>query len=225
MRCGEAIIAAEDDAAKHALCFRCKGWHCEECAPRLARALNCRIQGGKPSHLLTLTNRAEPGDTPSGNARELVHAWRMIRQQFERTTGRKLASFAVFEKHPHSGFPHLHIALRCPFIDINMVRTIMRKLLDSPQCRIDRITKANRAIAYMSKYLTKEPERFDGCKRYMTSRNWDDTAPKWDRPVMDADLVWSLQETKLAQWQHKWLDQAHTLHEIRHEYWQARPPW
>lgn len=221
--CGEKIVGAEEDFLKQALVWRCKGWHCPHCAEALQSRLRDRARNGRPTLMLTLTNRVKPGLTPSEHARQLVQAWRTIRQAIARQTGEaKVAFIAVFERH-RSGYPHLHILLRSPRIDVDWLRKKTIALLDSPQFRVDPVKKAAKAANYVAKYAAKAPEAFDGCKRYWASHSWDDPATKWEKPIADANVSWTLQDLTPAEWQHHYLCRGFEISHPRPGFMKAIP--
>lgn len=82
-----------------------------------------------------------------------------------------LPYFAFIER-TKRGEPHLHILLRCPFIPQAWISQQMRDLAGSPIVWIEKIENTAKAIAYVSKYVTKAPAQFGNKKRYWQSRNW-----------------------------------------------------
>jgi len=96
----------------------------------------------------------------------------MLRQYLCRTLGWKSIPFlAVIEKHK-SGWPHMHVLLRSTFIHHELIRRWWVARFASPMVFITRLHDQRRAAVYVTKYLAKSPEAFDGCKRYWASRDY-----------------------------------------------------
>lgn len=96
----------------------------------------------------------------------------MLRQYLCRTLGWKSIPFlAVIEKHK-SGWPHMHLLLRCTFIHHKLIRDWWVERFNSPQVIIKRLHDPREAAIYVTKYLAKAPTAFEGCKRYWSSRDY-----------------------------------------------------
>ena len=110
--------------------------------------------------------------TPGNAACALVKAWRNIRQQAKRELGvDKIPFMAVFEK-TKRGWPHLHILCRSPFISQKWISEKCAKYLNSPVVFIERIKSAARTARYVAKYCSKDPQIWDGVKRYWRSLDY-----------------------------------------------------
>jgi len=208
---------------KRAIGFRCGGWGCECCAPQKLAELRRIARRGRPTWRLDLTIKQVKGKTPSEEACAMVRMWRMARQWSERVRGERIEFLAVFERHPTSGRPHLHILLRCERIDANELRAWLTSYNGTRQFKLKRIRSAKKAINYATKYAAKDPERFYGCKRWWKSQGWLIEPDEWQKPVMDADLAWELREETLHEWQHGCLMHGFVPKELRPGYYEARP--
>jgi hypothetical protein len=113
------------------------------------------------------------GATPDSQAQALVEHFRMLRQYLMRKLKRRSPTFlAVVEAH-ESGWPHLHILLRTGFIHHRLIREWWQSRTGSFQIDI-RLAKGKRQVAsYVSKYISKNPARFEHVKRYWCSQDWD----------------------------------------------------
>jgi hypothetical protein len=93
----------------------------------------------------------------------------------------------VFERH-ESGWPHLHVACRVDWVDKDWIWATWQEITGSTNLHWRPIDKSERAAFYVSKYLGKDPMRFEGCKRYWKSQNWlshvEDTPD--DKPILTA---------------------------------------
>lgn len=172
MLCTEAVLVKQQNASFQAVPLFCKRWHCQICRPRRIRRLKFEARDGKPNRFLTLTHRPQPGETPGEAARALVRHWRELRRRIKRRYKLKSVPFlAVLEPHK-SGFPHLHIMLRCRWLEQSWLSEQMAQMADSPVVGIEKIESTRKAAAYVAKYLSKAPEQFDGCKRYWQSPDY-----------------------------------------------------
>lgn len=144
-------------------------------------------KSGRPSTFITLTASTRWYETPDQMARALVHAWRMVIQRGKRE-GRfkRLSYLAVFETHK-SGFPHLHILARAPWIDQQWLSERMDEYAHGPRVNIQAVRSSRHVSQYVAKYISKGPGRFDGCKRYWRSQDWQQEPTGWDRDVPAAD--------------------------------------
>lgn len=99
---------------------------------------------------------------------------------------RQMAYFAFLER-TKRGEPHLHILLRCPFIPQDWLSERMASLAGSPVLWIEAIKGTKHAIAYVTKYVTKEPAQWGNTKRYWASRNWrvNQGEGKYEKPIFD----------------------------------------
>lgn len=160
--------------------LRCKCWGCDHCVHQKRRDLWHKATKGKPRLFLTLTMAPTEGSTPEQQARDLVVHFRMMRQYLMRKLKRKSPTFlAVVEQHK-SGWPHLHILLRSGFIHHRLIREWWASRTGSFQIDI-RIAKGPRQVAsYVSKYIAKNPAKFEKVKRFWCSQDWDPPAKEKD---------------------------------------------
>lgn len=130
---------------------------------------------GDPRLILTLTMRQGRYPTPEAQAVALSHAWRRLRRAAMRHYKlEKLPFMAVFERHK-SGWPHLHILIRAKWLDQQWLSDWMASEEDSPVVDISRVRSRTEAANYVTKavgYASKNPERFQGVKRYWRSKDY-----------------------------------------------------
>lgn len=172
--------------------LRCKCWSCEECRPARTQRLIHEAKSGRPTLFITLTSRRRPDRSPSWAARELVKAWRTIRSEYVEEHGKgSLAFLAVFEE-TKRGWPHLHIVARAKWVDQAWLSKRMGQLHNSPVVDVRRVTGLGKVAHYVTKYIGKNPHRFEGVKRYWRSLDYlnpvaelvphDDAPPAhWER--------------------------------------------
>ena len=178
MLCSEASLVNHGERAIRAITLRCRCWSCDFCLPMRKARLVEDVAAGQPNRLLTLTTRYVEGADPIAEARRFTLAWgrlwRLIRKRYP---GQSLAFFVVREAHK-SGWPHIHVALRAPFIKWEWLSAQWEALTGSSGADIRAIYKAGDAAKYLAKYIGKDPHRFGTTKRYWHSRNWFDVRPE-----------------------------------------------
>lgn len=168
--------------------LRCKCWTCEDCRPLRKARLIAEAQAGRPTIFITLTSRRREDRSPSWAAQELVKAWRKIRRQYVKDHGLgTLAFLAVFEA-TKKGWPHLHIVARSKWVDQDWLSKRMADLHDSPIVWVKAITDTKKIAHYVSKYLGKNPHRFEGVKRYWRSLDYLASSGGLDE---DDPLTWA----------------------------------
>jgi len=189
----------------------CKCWTCDECRPGRTKRLVEEAKRGAPTLFITLTSKRRGSLTPSQAAQRTVVAFRQVREEFIREHGKGSFPFlAVFEA-TKKGWPHLHIVARCKWLDQRWLSARMAALDASPVVDVRRVHEKSKIAAYVSKYIGKNPHRFEGVKRYWRSLDyllppdpaeedpWDEV-PAWEvvqrlwQNVADdlADAGWSV---------------------------------
>lgn len=167
----------------------CRSWQCEDCRPRRLRMLRDLAAAGQPCTLITLTSNPNEHESPDDAARALVHAWRMTCQRARREgLAAKIPYLAVFEE-TRRGWPHLHILARAPYIPHDWLSERLNQYAGAPIVDIRRVYNRRHASRYVAKYVSKGPGRFEGCKRYWRSQDYQLSATGWERdtPVHDAE--------------------------------------
>lgn len=190
--CGEWTGCTEDKITGEIRAGRiwCKSWHCEHCAPIRRKQLQAQAAAGKPCTLITLTIPHGSHKTPDEAATAIVHAWRMTLQK-----GRRLRKFpkiqyiAVFEE-TKKGWPHLHILARAPFIEQKWLSRTMAEFGAGAIVDIRRVYNARHAARYVAKYVSKAPKRYEGCKRYWRTHDYDLNPREKARMDPDARVGW-----------------------------------
>lgn len=169
--------------------LNCRCWECDECAPKRLKQLRAIALSGNPDRFITLTWRAAHAALTPEQAREqIARAWNVALHRLRRRYKKRIEYFVVVET-TKSGWPHLHILLRGPWIDQAYLSKVMKELIDAPIVDIRKIDNKGRAVAYVSKYISKSPARFGKMRTWWRSRGYstarsDDMRRgwlKWDR--------------------------------------------
>jgi len=196
--CGQGSIAGYTHEDITLICLRCKRWQCHHCLKDRLNQLKALAQRGYPTTLITLTVKRGAYDTPDEAARALVRAWRNVRQRARREgLARSIPFVAIFEA-TKAGWPHIHILARCPYIDQRWISERMDEYAGSPIVDIRRVKTARGAARYVAKYVSKGPGRFDGCKRYWRSQDYELEA-KPDSPVADRGAWWEMRRESIEE--------------------------
>ncbi len=187
---GTMVKWAGGKATAHPL--RCKSWSCAQCAPWRAKMLINEAIAGKPTTFITLTSNPATGTSPADRAQALVEAWRIILRKIKKMPGSANAQYLVVIEKTQRGEPHLHILARCGRVSQKWLSDQCRELLDAPIVDIRRITGKRGAAQYVSKYIGKDPARFEGCKRYWRSLDYMHPTRAELRANRDPDTVFYL---------------------------------
>jgi len=152
--------------------LKCKNWFCPRCGPKRKRQLQWLAKNGQPNKFITLTASPASGTTPKEKARRLKEAWKKLRRKAaKKWNGATIQFLCVFEQ-TKQGNPHLHILARSKYIPQNWISNEMMRLTKSPIVDVRKIRNTHHAAFYVTKYLSKAPHRFPGCKRYWRSQLW-----------------------------------------------------
>jgi hypothetical protein len=140
------------------------------------------------------------GAKPEDAAKRLVEAWRAVVKAAKRVNPRAQPQYlAVFEA-TASGWPHLHILYRGPWISQKWLSKRMAKLTDSPVCWIEKVGSKSRCAKYVAKYTAKGPGRFGTLKRYWTSGSYE--LQRYEKKKSNS--TWERQKMPLHQWASMW---------------------
>lgn len=197
--CGERTIVNTIDRVRTAISLRCRSWHCPECAELRKKRLIAEAIGGAPNKFLTLTLRRSMANSPEEAAKVLTRAWRIVRLRLMRARKwKKLPFIAVFEPH-ESGWPHLHILLRCAWIDAHWLSQQMLDVCNSPVVKIKAIDHRGRVAGYCAKYCGKGASKFGTCKRYWQTPDYDLRPEPPSREKRHGEEAWTNYPWRLYQ--------------------------
>jgi len=199
-----------------AVSLRCRSWGCPLCHESRKKQLVALAKSGNPDTFITLTVNPEFGSSPYERARRLADAWRTIVRLVKAKYGyATLPYFCVFEA-TKNGEPHLHILARVKWISQKWLSEQMAELMMAPVVDIRRVRDKKKLAYYISKYCGKDPHRFESCKRYWTTRDWELTKFEPTKPEGNWDHRWALVRTPLAALAEEWRAQGREVEEGRH---------
>lgn len=197
MLCSEAITVNRNDDGGQACLLKCKRWTCDKCLPDLRREVIAKAIDGKPRAMLTLTCDPKNYDDPSAAARDMKRALVLLRRNLKKSFGiDKLPFICVFERHK-SGWPHMHLLIRGPFIPWKWLSLTWKRLIGAIHVDIRKVKGPTDAARYVAKYIGKEPFAFEGCKRWWRSHNYDLSEDK-DEPRLRYGQSWTEVQTTIA---------------------------
>lgn len=196
--CGEQCVVKRESEGLIAASLKCRSWLCPDCTDQRKARLTAEAIGGQPTTFLTLTTRRRVGVRPEVAALEISHAWRLLRLRIMRK--KKLDSLpflAVIEAHK-SGWPHLHILLRAPYLHQKWLVFLWLSITKSRGVTIQRITDKGRVAGYCAKYCSKCVKKLGTAKRYWQSRDYDQRPEPEARPEAEPGFGWEMWPVPLA---------------------------
>ncbi len=204
MLCSEASVVNRGLDGYQAVTLRCRSWSCPLCEESRRKQLVALAQSGNPTTFITLSVNPAFGSGPADRARRLVDAWRtVVRRAKAEFQIDKIPFLAVFEA-TKKGEPHLHILARVKYIPQTWLADQMNLLMKAPVTDIRQVRTKKGVAYYISKYCGKEPQRFETCKRYWCSRDWEETPfEKEDAPGYWPD-GWKIEPESLSALEDRW---------------------
>lgn len=196
MLCRDASLIKHTSTFREIIPLPCRCWHCERCALDRVKRLRRQARAGRPQRFLTLTVHPREGQTPQERAVLLKWAFTNLRRRMCVKLGVKHIPFiAVYEK-TEAGEPHLHVMLRCKFIHQRWISAQMDDMIGAPIVDIRHIKEQGRVVHYITKYIAKAPERWEGCKRYWCSQDWEIPEPEKQSNYYWKALWWDVSTTR-----------------------------
>lgn len=154
--------------------IRCKRWSCEVCREINRRKVIAFGKAGKPTAFLTLTVSNRHYETEHEAANDLKRAWCALRRRLQRQyPSSKFPFLAVFERHK-SGWPHMHLLLRAPFVPVKELRRMWEEITTHSWNVNIMALGTDGLVAYAAKYIGKDVQAFDGCKRWWRSHDFNE---------------------------------------------------
>lgn len=130
-------------------------------------------KAGEPNLFLTLTCDPKQYQTPAEAARDMVRGLVLLRRKIKRRWNvDKLPFIVVFEK-TAKGWPHMHLLLRAPFMHWKVLRALWLDTVGAFEVDVRFIKKKTQVLFYVTKYIGKDLSKFEGCKRWWRSQNYN----------------------------------------------------
>ena len=170
--CTPDVSVKREGAGGKVIPVRCKRWSCPHCAIVNRQRVIMFAKGGEPTAMMTLTVSTRNYDTPDEAAEDLKRGLVALRKRITRRwPNERMPFIAVFEQHK-SGWPHLHLLIRCRFMPVEWLRECWTEITGSWNVNITKIDKG-RAGHYVAKYIGKDLHSFAHCKRWWRSHDYD----------------------------------------------------
>lgn len=178
---------------------------------------------GRPTRFLTLTVNPAIGVDAADRLRLLSHSWRLLRKRIMRQYPGEEVEFLAVVEATEAGEPHLHILLRAPFIPQGWISDVMNELMQSPIVDIRRVRGRRQVVAYVAKYIAKQPAQFEGSKRYWSSRAYEVPAGDAERQRDACKVPWLLVKDSPARIIAAWVNEGWLVRRDKRESWIGWP--
>ena len=198
MLCSEASLVNHGERRFRAVILRCRCWSCGLCEPIRKARLVKDVASGLPTRFLTLTTRAVDGGDEVAEARRQGDALAALMRRIRKRWPNHEIAFFVVREATKRGWPHLHVALRSPFLPWAWLVANWEDLTGSRGVDIKKIYNTAGAVKYLAKYIGKSPHRFGMTKRYWYSRNWHDLVEAEEGRRSDWDSRWHIVRERLC---------------------------
>ncbi len=216
MLCSESSMVNTGWDGIQAVSLRCRSWGCPLCCESRRAQLIALARSGKPTTFITLTVNPAFGSSQYDRARRLADAWRTIVRRAKAKYGYKTIPYLCVFEATKKGEPHLHILARVEWISQKWMSKQMDELMKAPVVDIREVKDPKTIAFYITKYCGKEPHRFDSCKRYWSTRDWELTPFEKTAPEGRWDHQWTLVRTPLSDVAAGWRLQGLEVEESRH---------
>lgn len=164
------VNANDEEGTLHAL--KCKMWSCPTCREDNRKKVMHKARKGSPNIFLTLTCDHRKYSNPDEAARDMKRGLVLLRRHIQRRWKVKNIPFIVVYEQHKSGWPHMHLLLRGPYMHWKQLRAVWTKILGAWSIDIRFIKHQSQVLFYVTKYIGKDLHGFKGCKRYWSSHNW-----------------------------------------------------
>lgn len=176
---------------------RCKRWRCPDCGWRKARDLARRIMLAQPTRFVTLTVRPSPALTAKEELDRMNKAWRNVWKRIKRLYGDRAYGYVRIVELHKSGVPHLHIAMRCPYLPQSTLSRWWHNETSSPIVDIRAIRTERGLSRYLAKYLTKSYDQIPGSRKWSQTRDFLPSLQKQPREPEEIRPTWQWTPAKL----------------------------
>lgn len=154
----------------------CGRWVCPACSPYRRRKLQVELVDGDPTKFITLGWNASRPESPERARQIMGEQWKLLAARIRRRWPAAKFEYGTVVERFKSGYPHFHILARAPYIPQSWLSQQWDDLVAAPVVDIRAINDQYALAKYLTKYLTKSPERIGTGKRYWFSQGYRKTA-------------------------------------------------
>jgi len=190
--CGRWSLVKKFERTSIAKPLKCQSWQCDTCKPIRRRRLIAQAFAGNPSRFVTLTANPREGANPVERLFALSRAWRLLVKRLRRMHPRKSIEYLCVVERTKLGEPHLHILLKSPYIPQSWLSSVMRELNNAPICDIRSVKGKKDVIAYVTKYVSKDPTKIGTGKRYWFSQRYRPAKAHGETSVVTPEVKFRL---------------------------------
>ena len=180
MSCGSGTLSSTVPEGILLVACACGKWACPSCGKYRLRKLQAELVGGDPITFITLTWDASRPETVERARQIMGEQWKLLVARIKRKWRKAEFEWGVVVERSKNGYPHFHILARAPYIPQAWLSEQWANLVGAPIVDIQAVQSQYGLARYLSKYLTKSPERIGTGKRYWFSQGYRKT-PK-DEP-------------------------------------------
>lgn len=178
MSCASGVLSTQVAEGYLLVACACGRWTCPTCSRYRRRQLQTAFITGNPETFITLTWNAGRAESPERARQIMGEAWKLLVARIRRAWPTQPFEYGVVVERCESGYPHFHILARAPFIPQVWLSDQWNKLIGAPVVDIRKVRDKHNLARYLTKYLTKSPERIGTGKRYWFSQGYRTTADK-----------------------------------------------
>jgi len=213
LECGSwSVVGRQEDGTTIVHPLSCKRWSCRSCAPRRKRKLLARLDGTKPVSLLTLTCRPSAHLDPDSAFFTMSASVNKLFKRIRRVWPHAEVEYFLVWERTAKGWPHAHLLLRAPYVPQTWLSRHWADLTGAPIIDIRQVHTAGQVVAYISKYLTKDPQAPAGMKRFRSSlRFFPAVLPQAD-PAGKLFTTWTMSRKSACELAAEFSDAGYTVH-------------
>lgn len=186
-----SIMAPLDEHVHIRFPAYCQKWSCPRCSRKKARKLAARVERTPATRFVTLTARPNPRLSPQRQLDLMNLAWRTLWKRWTRHSAAADVGYVRVVELTRRGTPHLHIALKAPYLPQATLSRWWNELTGNRIVDIRRIKTTAGLARYLAKYVTKSAEHVERRRKWSATRGFlppeEPPAPLED----EVPLTWS----------------------------------
>jgi len=170
--CGSGVLSTQVPEGYLLVACACGRWPCPTCSPQRRRRLEAELVAGKPITFFTLTWDASRPETRERARQIMGEKWKLLTARIRRRWPAAEFEWGVVVERFKNGYPHFHILCRAPYIPQPWLSDQWEKLVGARVVDIRKVKTLHGLAKYLTKYLSKSPERIGTGKRYWFSQGY-----------------------------------------------------